>query len=98
MKAAIAKTGEHRLNKFVWTNVGQPENRDKPAPETGNRAQFARQMPEQRHHGSKRLDRSAEQRQGGREDVLLGECQFRYLEFSTVLSQLLIQKYTKFAI
>jgi hypothetical protein len=35
-------------------------------------------MPEQRHHGSKRLDRSAEQRQGGREDVLLGECQFKW--------------------
>jgi hypothetical protein len=79
MKAAIAKTEEHRLNKFVWTNVGQPENRDKPAPDNGNRAQFARQMPEQRHHGSKRLDWSAEQRQCGREDVLLGECQFIHL-------------------
>ena len=84
MTAAIAKTEEHRLNKFVWTNVGQPENRDKPAPETGNRAQLARQMPEQRHHGSKRLDRSAEQRQGGREEFLLGECQFiRGLERET---------------
>jgi hypothetical protein len=40
-------------------------------------------MPEQRHHGSKRLDRSAEQRQGGREDVLLGECQLKII--STVL-------------
>jgi hypothetical protein len=26
MKAAIAKTEEHRLNKFVWANIGQPEN------------------------------------------------------------------------
>jgi len=43
MKAAIAKTEEHRLNKFVWANVGQPENRDKPATETKNPAQFTRQ-------------------------------------------------------
>ena len=43
MKAAIAKTEEHRLNKFVWANVGQHENRDKPATETKNPAQFTRQ-------------------------------------------------------
>ncbi len=42
MKAAIAKTEEHRLNKFVWANVGQPENRDLPATETKNPAQFTR--------------------------------------------------------
>ena len=36
MKAAIAKTEERRLNKFVWANVGQPENCDKPATETKN--------------------------------------------------------------
>jgi hypothetical protein len=72
----IIKPEQKRLNRSIHTGVGQTNIRINLAPETGNRAQFARQMPEQRHHGSKRLDRSAEQRQGGREDVLLGECQF----------------------
>ena len=71
----IIKPEQKRLNRSIHTGVGQTNIRINLAPETGNRAQFARQMPEQRHHGSKRLDRSAEQRQGGREDVLLGECQ-----------------------
>ena len=70
----IIKPEQKRLNRSIHTGVGQTNIRINLAPETGNRAQFARQMPEQRHHGSKRLDRSAEQRQGGREDVLLGEC------------------------
>jgi hypothetical protein len=73
----IIKPEQKRLNRSIHTGVGQTNIRINLAPETGNRAQFARQMPEQRHHGSKRLDRSAEQRQGGREDVLLGECQFK---------------------
>ena len=72
----IIKPEQKRLNRSIHTGVGQTNIRINLAPETGNRAQFARQMPEQRHHGSKRLDRSAVQRQGGREDVLLGECQF----------------------
>ncbi|CUH89859.1 hypothetical protein PH5382_03812 [Phaeobacter sp. CECT 5382] len=72
----IIKPEQKRLNRSIHTGVGQTNIRINLAPETGNRAQFARQMPEQRHHGCKRLDRSAEQRQGGREDVLLGECQF----------------------
>ena len=74
----IIKPEQKRLNRSIHTGVGQTNIRINLAPETGNRAQFARQMPEQRHHGSKRLDRSAEQRQGGREDVLLGECQVKY--------------------
>ena len=73
----IIKPEQKRLNRSIHTGVGQTNIRINLAPETGNRAQFARQMPEQRHHGCKRLDRSAEQRQGGREDVLLGECQLR---------------------
>ena len=77
----IIKPEQKRLNRSIHTGVGQTNIRINLAPETGNRAQFARQMPEQRHHGSKRLDRSAEQRQGGREDVLLGECQYIYLRF-----------------
>ena len=76
----IIKPEQKRLNRSIHTGVGQTNIRINLAPETGNRAQFARQMPEQRHHGSKRLDRSAEQRQGGREDVLLGECQFKPFE------------------
>ena len=84
----IIKPEQKRLNRSIHTGVGQTNIRINLAPETGNRAQFARQMPEQRHHGSKRLDRSAEQRQGGREDVLLGECQFKWgildnVEFQT---------------
>ena len=75
----IIKPEQKRLNRSIHTGVGQTNIRINLAPETGNRAQFARQMPEQRHHGSKRLDRSAEQRQGGREDVLLGECQLKRL-------------------
>ena len=73
----IIKPEQKRLNRSIHTGVGQTNIRINLAPETGNRAQFARQMPEQRHHGSKRLDRSAEQRQGGWEDVLLGECQLK---------------------
>ncbi|CRK76826.1 hypothetical protein NIG5292_02895 [Nereida ignava] len=73
----IIKPEQKRLNRSIHTGVGQTNIRINLAPETGNRAQFARQMPEQRHHGCKRLDRSAEQRQGGREDVLLGECQLK---------------------
>ncbi len=75
----IIKPEQKRLNRSIHTGVGQTNIRINLAPETGNRAQFARQMPEQRHHGSKRLDRSAEQRQGGREDVPLGECQFELI-------------------
>ena len=60
----IIKPEQKRLNRSIHTGVGQTNIRINLAPETGNRAQFARQMPEQRHHGSKRLDRSAEQRQG----------------------------------
>jgi hypothetical protein len=36
MKAAIAKTEEHRLNKFVWAKVGQPENPENTAIKTKN--------------------------------------------------------------
>ncbi|WP_375698171.1 hypothetical protein [Pseudophaeobacter sp. TrK17] len=78
----IIKPEQKRLNRSIHTGVGQTNIRINLAPETGNRAQFARQMPEQRHHGSKRLDRSAEQRQGGREDVPLGECQLYVKENS----------------
>ena len=65
---------QKRLVRSTHTGGDQTNIRVKLAAETRNRAQFALQMPEQRHHGSKRLDRSAEQRQCGREDVLLGEC------------------------
>jgi hypothetical protein len=74
MKAAIAKTEEHRLNKFVWANVGQPENRDKPATETKNPAQFTRQTLQQPQDAHRWLDRSAKQPQYAGEGVLLGEC------------------------
>jgi len=83
----IIKPEQKRLNRSIHTGVGQTNIRINLAPETGNRAQFARQMPEQRHHGSKRLDRSAEQRQGGREDVLLGECQLK-AEMETIQQQM----------
>jgi hypothetical protein len=74
MKAAIAKTEEHRLNKFVWANVGQPENRDKPATETKNPAQFTRQTLQQPQDADRWLDRSAKRPQYAGEGVPLGEC------------------------
>ena len=73
MKAAIAKTDEHRLNKFVWANVGQPENRDKPATETKNPAQFTRQTLQQPQDAHRWLDRSAKRPQYAGEGVPLGE-------------------------
>ena len=73
----IIKPEQKQLNRSVHTGVDQTNIRINLAAETGNRAQVARQMPEQRHHGSKRLDRSAEKQQGGREDVLLGKCQLQ---------------------
>jgi hypothetical protein len=75
--SSTIKPEQKRLDRSIHTVVDQTNIRINLAAETGNRAQFARQMPEQRHHGSKRLDRSAKQRQCGREDVLLGECRVR---------------------
>lgn len=73
----MIKPEQKRLDRSIHTGGDQTNIRINLAAETGNPAQFARQMPEQRHHGSKRLDRSAEQRQGGREDAVLGECQLK---------------------
>jgi len=72
--SSTIKPEQKRLDRSIHTGVDQTNIGINLAAKTGNRAQFARQMPEQRHHGSKRLDKSAEQRQCGREDVLLGEC------------------------
>ena len=74
MEAAIAKTEENRLNKFVWANVGQPENRDKPATETKNPAQFIRQTLQKPRDTHRWLDRSEKRPQYAGKGVPLGEC------------------------
>ena len=72
--SSTIKPEQKRLDRSIHSGVDQTNIRINLAAKAGNRVQFARQMPEQRHHGSKRLDRSAEQWLCERPDVLLGEC------------------------
>jgi hypothetical protein len=57
---ANEKTGTKVARPVYPHGVEQTNIRITLAAETSNLAQFARQMPQQQHHGSKRLDRSAE--------------------------------------
>ena len=75
---------QKRLDGSTHTGGDQTNIRIDIAAETGNRAQFAGQMPEHRHHGSKGLDRSAAQWLFEREDVLLGECRFKITGVTTL--------------
>ena len=59
MKTVKAKTEEHRLNKFVWANVGQLKNRDKLAIETKKPAQFTRRRLHQLQGAQRWLELSA---------------------------------------
>jgi hypothetical protein len=65
-----------RHARSIHMGGDQTNTRINLAAKTGSRALFANQMPVQRYHGSKRLDRSAKQWLCERKDILLGECRF----------------------
>ena len=51
MTSSTIKPEQKRLDRSTHTGVDQTNFRIDLAAETGNHAQFARQMPEQRQHG-----------------------------------------------
>lgn len=71
--SSTIKPKQKRLDRSIHTGVDQTNIRINIAAETGNRAQFARQMPVSKNAGSTRLDWGGNQWQKAEEGIPLGE-------------------------
>jgi hypothetical protein len=84
MMTSAPKSERTRLDWSVQNDVDPISIPITPAAEATNHAQFARQMPEPRHSGPKKLDRGAKLQQHQDEGVLLGECRLIHGSFLPV--------------
>jgi hypothetical protein len=85
MMTSATKSERTRLDWSVQNDVDPISIPITPAAEATNHAQFARQMPEPRHSGPKKLDRGAKLQQHQDQGVLLGECRFRWETINAIV-------------
>lgn len=86
MTATTVKSRGKRLERSVQSRVDHTKIRINSAAEARNHAQFARDMPQPRHSGHKKLDRRTKWRQPENDGVLLGECRITLIYLEKTMS------------